>query len=44
MKQKFTYTIPLYENDWASDKIIKNVKVEISFSEKGWVKFTDIFY
>ena len=42
VKKKLIYYIPLYENDWIKE--IKNVKVEIYFSEKGWLKFTNIFY
>jgi hypothetical protein len=42
VKKKLIYYIPLYENDWIKE--IKNVKVEIYFSEKGWLKFTKIFY
>ena len=42
LKKKLIYYIPLYENDWIKE--IKNVKAEIYFSEKGWLKFTNIFY
>ena len=42
VKKKVIYYIPIYENEW--NKEIKNVKVEIYFSEKGWLKFTNIFY
>ena len=43
VKRQFTYTIPLYEV-WDTNKLIKNVKVEIFFTEKGWAKFTDVFH
>ena len=42
VEKKLIYYIPLYENDWIKE--IKNVKAEIYFSEKGWLKFTNIFY
>ena len=42
VKKKIIYYIPIYENEW--NKEIKNVKVEIFFSVKGWLKFTNIFY
>ena len=37
-----TYTIPEYE-DWDSNKIIKNAKIKIYFTEKGWTKFVKYF-
>lgn len=40
-KKILTYIIPVYEKEW--NKEIKNVKVEIFFSEKGWNKLINIF-
>lgn len=39
-KKIFTYYVPQYEDE---NKLLKNVKVEIFFSEEGWKKFTNIF-
>ena len=41
-KKIFTYYISQYEDENRS-KLLKNVKVEIFFSEKGWDKFINIF-
>jgi hypothetical protein len=43
-KKIFTYIIPLYEPDWNKPKIVRNVKAEIYFSDKGWNKFVEAFY
>lgn len=39
-KKLLTYIIPEYE-EWDSNKIIKNVKVVINFSERGWTRLNN---
>tara|TARA_B110000971_G_scaffold201803_1_gene220971 strand:+ start:294 stop:800 length:507 start_codon:yes stop_codon:yes gene_type:complete len=41
-KYILTHNMPIYE-DWNSGKIIKNVKIKIYFTEKGWGKFVKYF-
>ena len=41
-KYILTHNMPIYE-DWNSSKIMKNVKIKIYFTEKGWGKFVKYF-